>query len=355
METQLKVGIIGAGRAGMELHFNAYRAIPGVKVTALIETDTEKGKQLAASKGIPAVYPTLEEALKHETFDIVSVCSPPETHFGLASVLAKNGVNILLEKPIFNTLEEADQFAELLKKYPVKFSAIHQKKFNPGITRAIELSRSGEIGEIHKLDVIWMLDGSENKMTYDPDFWCHKLPGGRWQEMIAHQLYQAYHLVGELTLDHISIRNLKNRYSWLPGDEVEVIYKAPKAYVTIKLSVNNEKSGYLHMMVYGAKKILVVNNFKAVDLDKAFLTPSPTFRSSVGFIVRTLLAAVKPKKKPTAAGGQIPKSEHFQNVAGFVEYVKGVKPEPPVSWQEAYYIHQLVLEFGAAIQKLAGK
>ncbi len=347
---KLKIGIIGAGKAGSELHLNAYRSIQDVEVVALIDREAEKAKLVAAEKGIPLVFSSLEEAIKAVHLDVVSICTPPFTHFEIAKTAIANGINVLLEKPILETIEEADALDQILKNSAVKFSAIHQQKYFPGNVKAKEMLESGELGEIHKIDVVWMVNGHNNYMTRDENFWCHKLPGGRWQEMVAHPIYKVMQFAGELELEHVSLRNLKNTFPWMAGDEVELLYKAEKAYVTIRLSVNNEGHDYNYMMLYGSKKMIYTDGYNVIDFrDRIYPKPVPKERLSalvLKGIKNRLGLSPKPVSHETIEKGHLP------IIRRFVDYIQGRADVPPVSWREAYLTHKLVLQTGEEIKRL---
>lgn len=204
MSEKLKIAIIGAGKAGRELHYNGYQSNPHAEVSVLIERDTELGRRVATEKNIPHVFTSLGEALRHEKIDIASICTPPFTHLDIARQLIDNGISFLLEKPILTTLQEAIELDALLQAKPTKFSAIHNHKFWPGIQDALRMFERGDLGDIHKIDIVWMVNGANNYMTRDENFWCHKLPGGRWEEMIAHPIYKSMLFVGDLKLEHVA-------------------------------------------------------------------------------------------------------------------------------------------------------
>ena len=346
MNSELQVGIIGAGKAGSELHFDAYNRLPNVKVVALIERDLIRAKQVADQKGIPHVYSSIQDAVKNHKFDIVSICTPPFTHFELAKFLVEQNINFVLEKPILETYEEAESLSKLLVGKNLKFTAIHQKKYNPGLRKALQLHEENKLGEIHKIDFVWMVNGFNNYMTRDKDFWCHKLPGGRWQEMIAHQIYMAYQFVGEMTLDHISMRTINGNWPWLPGDELEIIYKSSKAYITVKLSVNNENGSYNFTQVYGSKQMIAFDTNELFELKPIVIrNNSLNLKNWLNYKINKVFGSQKVQSESFVG--------HQAILGAFVDYVSGKTKHSPVSWEEAYFTHKLVLETGAKIKELS--
>jgi predicted dehydrogenase len=340
----LKVIIAGAGKAGSELHLNAYRRVSDVEVIALCDPDLNRVKSIAKDKNIPDVFPSLEQALKKVSADIVSVCTPPSTHFEICRTALEKRCNVLVEKPIFQSLEESGRIKEIIDQTGCKFSAVHNQKYVPGIRQGVQLMRDGYIGKVAQIHSVWMINGDKNRMTEDPNFWCHKLPGGRWEEVIAHPIYKAYQFMGPMRFIHLEMKQVYNRWPWLPADELEIILEGKPGYVSIKLSANTEK--YNFMLVYGSERVLYVTESTATDLLwKIHQADSPRkmleklFKNPIDMLRR-----IKSRSQHQDDG-------HTGLIRDFVAYVRGERSEPPVDWQEAANTHELVLQIGKEIEK----
>jgi predicted dehydrogenase len=338
----MKVIIAGAGMAGSQLHLNAYRQVSGIEVIALCDPDLDKAKGIARQKGVRYAFSSLDEALSELSADIVSICTPPSSHYELCRLALERGSNVLVEKPAFQTLEEADQIQELVTRTGRKFSAVHNVKYQPGIRQAIKLASEGAIGDILQVHVARMIDGNTDRLAADPGSWCHRLPGGRWEELIAHPLYKAYQFMGPMRFVSLKMKNVYDHQPWLPGDELEIMLESATGYVSIKLSAN--AADYSFMVVYGSKKCLLVDSDVAIDA--LSMANHPGHKPSLRKSLRDLLhAALNPQ---TIA---YPQDTHTALIKEFIAYVKGDRTAPPVDWQEMRNTLELGLLIGREIRQ----
>src|SRR4051794_22715221 len=103
----LRIGIIGTGVVAAK-HADAYRRNPNCQVTAVAEINVPRGEKFAAAHDAK-FYADYNELIQSGSVDAVSVCVPHHLHCDVSVAAATGQLHILLEKPISNTLEEADQ------------------------------------------------------------------------------------------------------------------------------------------------------------------------------------------------------------------------------------------------------
>ncbi len=337
----LKVIIVGAGLAGSELHLNAYKQIPAVEVIALCDTDLNKAKSIAIQKGIPYAYSSLDEALKSQSADIVSVCTPPSSHFNLCCLALEHGCHVLMEKPIFQTLDEAEQIRAIIARKDSKFSAVHQTKYQHGIQHALKLVEDRYIGDVVHIHVAVMTDAINNRFIADDNSWCHKLSGGLWEELIAHPIYKAYQFMGPMRFIHLEMKQVHNNWPLLPADELEIVLEGATGYVNINLSANT--GGYNHMLVYGSKQILFITNDEATNLLSInhSIDSKPSIRKWLSRRLNT---------KQSSIPNSLSHNPFVTLIKEFVTYVRGECTEAPVDWQEAVNTLELGLQIGKSIE-----
>ncbi|MEJ2010056.1 MAG: Gfo/Idh/MocA family oxidoreductase [Acidobacteriota bacterium] len=337
----LKVIIVGAGTAGCELHLNACRQIGDVDVIALCDSDLDKAASMAEQQKVPRYYSSLNDALDAHSTDIVSICTPPSSHFELCKLALERGCHVLVEKPIFQSLEEAHEVREIIGRTECKFSAVHSQKYLPGIQQAVKLVNGASIGEVMHVHAVRMINGDKDRLVC-PDCWCNELPGGRWEELIPHLIYKAYQFMGPLKFVHLEMKKVHNHWPWLPADELEIILEGGLGYVTVSLSSNADN--YNHILVYGSKRILFIDNYSAaaVDLLSRMRLPDavPPLR---GRLKGWLFGRQTPSAKP------YPVNPHSELIKDFVSYVKGTRDAPPVDWQEAFNVLEVGLRVGEEI------
>jgi predicted dehydrogenase len=341
-DMSLKAVIVGAGMAGSQLHLTAYHRVAGIEAIAICDRDLEKAKHVAGQNGIPYAFSSLDEALSSLPADIVSVCTPPSSHYELCRLALERGCHVLMEKPIFQTLDEAYEIRRIISHTTCRFSAVHNQKYQRGIQQALKLVKEGVIGDIVQIHVARMIDGSTERLAADPGSWCHKLPGGRWEELIAHPLYKAYQFMGPMRFVDLKMKQVCNRQPWLPSDELEIILEGAAGYVSIKLSANAGNYGF--MIVYGSKKYLYVDSEVAIDpMSMAYyVNYRPSFRKWLRQGLRL------------AAGSRAMSWEqdpHAELIKEFIACIRGERPGPPVDWQEALNTLDLGLRIGREIRQ----
>jgi hypothetical protein len=141
-----KAGVIGIGRIGYkwkDSHYNQYCRNERVESVCLCDT-------VPVSTHIP-IYFNYLEMIKKGHLDIVSVCTPPETHCKIVCDIAPYVKGIYCEKPIATTLEEADKMIQVCHSYGVVLQINHQRRWNkPVFTFSRGIFNSGT----HAFDTI---------------------------------------------------------------------------------------------------------------------------------------------------------------------------------------------------------
>lgn len=112
---QINVWIIGCGWAG-EKHARAFPSIPNIMILSMSDTNLERARNLARKWNVPKCCKDHAEMLKDFRIDAVSICLPHYLHSEVAVEAAEAGKDILCEKPIANSLAEADAMIRAAKK-----------------------------------------------------------------------------------------------------------------------------------------------------------------------------------------------------------------------------------------------
>ncbi len=147
MSSNLRVALIGAGRAG-RVHANSLvRHSPGATLVGLIDTVPAMLEEAGAMYGIDARFSSLEEALDKLEFDAVVITTPTFTHKMLAVAAAEAGKHVFLEKPMALSLEECDAIIDAARRNGVILQIGFMRRFSPEFASAWERIQNGEIGQ----------------------------------------------------------------------------------------------------------------------------------------------------------------------------------------------------------------
>ena len=125
----LRIGVAGVGHLG-KLHVKMLADMPGVQLVGVFDTDETKAAGVAAEHGTRA-WSTLEALM--ERVDAITVATTTTAHFAVAREALLRGVHVFLEKPITETLAEADEICRLARERKTIVQVGHIERFNPAI------------------------------------------------------------------------------------------------------------------------------------------------------------------------------------------------------------------------------
>lgn len=161
----LKMGQVGGGIGAFigEVHRKAARMDGGIVLTAgAFDIDPARSLEQGKNLGLdPArVYTTYQEMIKgelalpaEERVDFVSVCTPNHTHFPIAKACLEAGFNVMCEKPMTLTVEQAEELEAVAKKSGKVFGLMHNYTAYPMVKLAKDMVKQGDLGKIRKVVV----------------------------------------------------------------------------------------------------------------------------------------------------------------------------------------------------------
>jgi len=143
----LKVGIFGTGHLG-KFHLNNWLEIPDVEVVGFFDPNDATANEIATQYGLKR-YDSEEELI--ETCDAIDVVSPTHFHFSTCEKAIRKGKHVFVEKPMANTIEEAEQLVKLVQESNIKLQVGHVERFNPAFLAIRDFKLSPMFIEVHRL------------------------------------------------------------------------------------------------------------------------------------------------------------------------------------------------------------
>ena len=143
----LKVGVLGAGHLG-KIHLRLLNQSEKYELVGFYDAFEENANKVAAEFGYKK-FDSIAELIA--AVDVVDIVTPTMQHFDCAKQVIEAGKHIFIEKPISNTVAEAEEIIALAKKYNVKGQVGHVERFNPAFTAVKDKIKNPMFIETHRL------------------------------------------------------------------------------------------------------------------------------------------------------------------------------------------------------------
>jgi len=175
-----RVGIVGCGKIASDFaddpkmvgdvftHAEAYSGNPATVFAAVCDTDPERLEKCGERWGVSARYPDLKAMIEVEDLDILSVCTPDETHYHVVKDIlevAHHVKFILCEKPLAMTVMEAEELVALSQEKGVILGVVYMRRYAQNYNTLKEYIQSGQLGEIQAVSG-WYTKGVKHNGTH---------------------------------------------------------------------------------------------------------------------------------------------------------------------------------------------
>jgi predicted dehydrogenase len=144
-----RVGVIGVGYLG-KFHAEKYAHMDHVDLVGVVDTAKDNAVDVAKKLGTTAYFDYKDLFGK---VDAVSIVVPTPLHFDISSDFLKHDVDVLIEKPITTTLEEADELIRISESRGLMIQVGHLERFNPAVVALQDIINQPMFIESHRLSV----------------------------------------------------------------------------------------------------------------------------------------------------------------------------------------------------------
>ncbi|MGZ8829186.1 MAG: Gfo/Idh/MocA family protein [Thermoanaerobaculia bacterium] len=145
----MRVGVVGTGYLG-RLHARVLTEIPEATVAGFVEPNDAIAAEVASSLGIRRVVTVAELG---GLIDCAVVATPTVAHFDVARELIEAGCDVMVEKPVTATVDEAKRLIEIAKKNNRIVQVGHVERYNPAIVAVADLARDTRYIECERIGV----------------------------------------------------------------------------------------------------------------------------------------------------------------------------------------------------------
>ena len=142
MSDPVKILVVGCGNMGKS-HAKAYHSMEGYEIVGLVSRGEKSRKDLIEILGVDyPQYSNYEEALAATQPDAVSINTYPDTHADYAKKAFATGAHVFLEKPIAETVDEAQEIVEMAKSSNRKLVIGYILRVHPSWMKFIEVAQT---------------------------------------------------------------------------------------------------------------------------------------------------------------------------------------------------------------------
>jgi predicted dehydrogenase len=148
--TPTRVAVVGAGQFGRK-HARVWRSLEGAELAGILDTNPERAREVAAEFATQVIESLSD--LTAARVDAVSLAVPTKEHARIGCLLLDAGFDVLVEKPIASSVEEADQLIASARRSGRVLQIGHVERFNPAVAAAQRIVSRPMFFEVHRLGI----------------------------------------------------------------------------------------------------------------------------------------------------------------------------------------------------------
>ncbi|MFH0796759.1 MAG: Gfo/Idh/MocA family oxidoreductase [Candidatus Omnitrophota bacterium] len=254
-QEKLGVGVIGLAMG--KAHLEGYRQNPHTQIIGICDTDPERLAQVKEEYPAKVVVTDYKELLKNPEIDIISVASPDFSHAEQSITALEAGKDVLCEKPMTASVEEAREIIKAVKRTGRRFMVGQVCRYAPGFLLAKKMKDRGEIGDLFFVE-----------SEYAHDY--RKVPGvGNWRKDSRREPFlgggcHAVDLLRWIAGDPQEVfayANHKCLTDWPVNDCAVAVYRFPNEVMgKVMVSIGCIRPYTMRSVFYGTEGTIICDN-----------------------------------------------------------------------------------------------
>ncbi len=277
---ETKIGIIGLGGVAQLVHLPILTKLKNVKVEAVAEVNKNRLKTVAENFHIKNRFTDYKKMLNEVELDAVIVATPTKSHSEIAIEVMKNGLDVMIEKPIAVNYLEAKKIDDAAKKYKRKAIVGMNFRYRPDAMLLKSLINSGEIGEPFYVRCGWTRKQSSSQK------WIQRRKeagGGVLFDLGIVLLDLGIWLIDYPPIKSVSAQTFSHKVKGVEDSAVGFIRFKNSAVMNFEVSwsLHSEKDSF-NLTVFGTEGTGHLNPFRAykkIESTRIDYTPSSTANS----------------------------------------------------------------------------
>ena len=299
----LKAGVLGAGHLG-KIHLRLLNQSDKYELVGFYDPNKENADAVVKEYGFK-YFDKIEDLI--DAVDVVDIVTPTLSHYDVAKQTIESGKHVFIEKPITNTVEEAEELLELLEKHNVKGQVGHVERFNPAFISVkdqitepmfIEAHRLAEFNPrgtdvpvvldlmIHDIDVILSVVNSEVKNIHSSGVSVIS----ETPDIANVRIEFENGCVANLTASRISMKNMRKTRIFQRDAYVSIDFLEKKSEI-VRMKDAPENPGEFDMILQNAEGVKKQIYFDQpnVEANNAILDELETFADAIKFDLKPLV------------------------------------------------------------------
>ena len=194
-----RVALVGAGFFA-RFHLDAWLRMEGAHLVAVCDSNPETHGHVESTGESIAVYEDFETMLDAEHPDLVDIATPPATHLALVEAAARRGLDMICQKPLAPSMEEAERLVEICERAGVTLAVHENIRWTPWHREIARLIATGSLGALHRIGMRLRPgdgQGADAYLSRQPYF--QRMPRFLVHETAIHWIDTFRFLMGEIT------------------------------------------------------------------------------------------------------------------------------------------------------------
>ena len=254
---EVKVCLVGSGRAGMIHGHNLAGSVPGGKIIAVCDPVGNVAENAAKELGIDLFYKDYHDVMKNEEIDAVIIACPTKFHKEITVAAANAGKHVFCEKPIDHDVDKIKEVIEALEGTNLKYQVGFNRRFDHNFEAVQQAVAAGKVG---KPEIIKITSRDPEPPSID----YVKVSGGMFLDMTIHDFDMVRFLAGcDATEVYVQGANLVDPAIGEAGDVDTAVITLQMENGAIAVIDNCRKAVYGYDQraeVFGSEGMVAVSN-----------------------------------------------------------------------------------------------
>lgn len=236
---KIRIGIIGQGRSGRDIHAAAAMNLPEMYEIVAISDPVEERRTRAKKELNCEVYADYQDLIKHRDIDLIINATPSQMHVPVSLEILEAGKHVLCEKPLARRVTDVDALIQAAEKSGKMLMVYQQLRYAPAFKQLCEVIDSGILGRIVQVSLTY--SGFSRRWDWQT---LQEKDGGNLLNTGSHAIDQALRLYGNEGMPQVACLMDKAVTFGDADDFVKIVLHGPdRPFIDVEISSCNTYPG----------------------------------------------------------------------------------------------------------------